>query len=542
MSRSSMGKVLTASGEMGRLIQSIDWSATPLGPIQDWPSSLRTAVGICLSCRFPLLIWWGHELVMLYNGAYRSVLGAAKHPQSMGARGADVWPECWSIIEPTLCRVLERGEATCAKDLRLLLDHDGDLEERYFTFLHSPIWGESGEVCGVFTLVTETTQRMLSERCSDTPAQTCAQPTAMIADLRTYQPELAGQTPLQLADLEHIAVAARYLQRTSGTEAGADWYDVVVLPEKQTLLAIGEVMDRGVQAASARGQLRNALRACAWQGMKPASILEQLNRLGLGEKHCSTALCLQYHARTGRLAYAAAGHPPPVLLRHNTSVQYLEGARAAPIGVMLDARYSEAEERLAPGDTLLLYTDALIASQTNVWGEGFAQLSRVMENAPADLDALVDHVLDMVPPEARSDDLAVLALRVIERPVFVLQRRWESRVSSLRRIRRELRAFLHSAGLREDDTDELIVAICEAAANAIEHPLKTTQPSIEVKVEVRDDEVVACVHDFGQWDDTDPEPDRGHGLPLIRTLVNVEVHRHVDGTRVLMRRVLRDRS
>jgi anti-sigma regulatory factor (Ser/Thr protein kinase) len=166
----------------------------------------------------------------------------------------------------------------------------------------------------------------------------------------------------------------------------------------------------------------------------------------------------------------------------------------------------------------------------------------VMESAPADLDAFVDHVLDMVAHEARSDDLAVLALRVIERPAYILQRRWESRISSLRGIRRELRAFLHSAGLREDDTDELIVAMCEAAANAIEHPLKTTQPSFEVKVEVRDDEVVACVRDFGQWDDTDPEPDRGHGLPLIRTLVNVEVHQHVDGTRVRMRRVLRDRS
>ncbi|MGH8901763.1 MAG: SpoIIE family protein phosphatase [Egibacteraceae bacterium] len=513
MSTSSMEEVLAAGGGMGRLIGSIDWSANPIGSIKSWPRSLCTAVGICLSCPLPLLIWWGRELIMLYNDAYRPILGATKHPQSIGARGADMWPEIWDTIGPMLQGVLERGEAAYSDDLRLLVDRDGQVEERSFRWSFSPIREESGEVCGVFTLATETTHR--------------------------------GLVPTRIPELEHVAVSVRYLPSTSDVEVSGGWYDVVGDSHGEwTLFAVGDAMSRGVQAASTMGQLRNALRAYAFEGMRPGPALERLNQLGegLGEGHSSTVLCLQFHARTGRLVYAAAGHPPPVLLRHDGSMDLLEGGRAAPIGVQPDTRYVEAEEQLAPGDTVLLYTDGLISSPTSTVDEGHARLLGALASVPTDLDALVDHVLETVCHARGDDDLAVLALRVIDRPVFVLERRLESTPVNLRGMRRELRVFLRSAGLREDDGNELIVAISEAAANAIEHPLKTTESSIELTVEVRDDEVVACVRDFGQWDDTDPEPDRGRGLILIRALADMDVRRHVDGTRVIMRRAVRGQS
>ncbi len=161
---SAVHDIFAGGGEMGELMRTLDWSQTPLGPIEEWPQSLRTAVSICLASRFPMLIWWGPELVMLYNDAYRPMLGATKHPQSMGQRGRDCWPEIWDIIGPMLEGVLTRGEATWSDNQMLPLDRNSYVEECYFTFSYSPIRDETGGISGVFTAVTETTGQVLGER------------------------------------------------------------------------------------------------------------------------------------------------------------------------------------------------------------------------------------------------------------------------------------------------------------------------------------------------------------------------------------------
>jgi len=149
---------------MGALMRSLDWSKTPLGPVEKWPQSLRTSVSICLSSRYPMLIWWGPELVMLYNDAYRPMLGSIKHPQAMGQRGSECWPEIWDIIGPMLESVMTTGTATWSANQMLLLERNGYPEECYFTFSYSPIRDETGGVGGVFTAVSETTGQVLSER------------------------------------------------------------------------------------------------------------------------------------------------------------------------------------------------------------------------------------------------------------------------------------------------------------------------------------------------------------------------------------------
>ncbi|NMO17007.1 response regulator [Pyxidicoccus fallax] len=144
-------------------MRSIDWSKTALGPVEGWPQSLRTTVSTCLNSRFPILVWWGPELVMLYNDAYVPVLGS-KHPRSLGTRGREVWPEVWHIIGPMLEGVMGQGEATWSENIMLPLVRRGFAEECYFTFSYSPIRDESGGVGGVFTAVYETTGQVLSER------------------------------------------------------------------------------------------------------------------------------------------------------------------------------------------------------------------------------------------------------------------------------------------------------------------------------------------------------------------------------------------
>ena len=156
-------RLFPGDSEMAGLMRALDWSRTPLGPSAEWPQSLRTAVSICLASRFPILIWWGPQLVMLYNDAYRQILGT-KHPASLGAPGRRVWPEIWHIIGPMLEGVLQEGNATWSDDQFLPLERNGYPEECYFTFSYSPIQDESGGVGGVFCAVTETTPRVLAER------------------------------------------------------------------------------------------------------------------------------------------------------------------------------------------------------------------------------------------------------------------------------------------------------------------------------------------------------------------------------------------
>lgn len=160
-------EALTGGGEMGLLMRSMDWSTTDLGSFENWPQSLRTAVSICLNSRFPILIWWGPSLTMLYNDAYRPILGD-KHPRSMGQRGKECWPEIWDIIGPMLQSVLDDGVATWSENQLLLLNRSGYSEECYFTFSYSPIRDETGKVGGVFTAVTETTNSVLSARRLET--------------------------------------------------------------------------------------------------------------------------------------------------------------------------------------------------------------------------------------------------------------------------------------------------------------------------------------------------------------------------------------
>ena len=150
-------------GEMGALIRALDWTQTPLGPPGTWPQSLRTAVGICLESAFPMNIWWGPELVQIYNDAYRPILGA-KHPRSLAQNGSECWADIWPVVGPLYASVVRTGQATWADNLLLEMDRFGYVEETYFTFSYSPIRDEAGQVGGVLITCTETTEGVIGER------------------------------------------------------------------------------------------------------------------------------------------------------------------------------------------------------------------------------------------------------------------------------------------------------------------------------------------------------------------------------------------
>lgn len=148
---------------MGALMRSLDWSATPVGPVESWPQSLRTVVSIVLESRFPMYVAWGPEYTQFYNDRFRPILGSTKHPEAMGGATPDTFAEIWSTIGP-MFEETRAGNAVSFDDLALSLDRHGFLEECFFTFSYSPIRDESGGVGGVLVTVSETTERVLGER------------------------------------------------------------------------------------------------------------------------------------------------------------------------------------------------------------------------------------------------------------------------------------------------------------------------------------------------------------------------------------------
>ena len=136
-------------GELGALSRALDWSATSLGPVEAWSQSLRTTVSIVLSSRHPMFLWWGPDLVQIYNDAYRPSLGeGGRHPSALGAQAAEFWTEIWDIIGPQIEGVMQRGEATWHEDQLVAIERNERIEEVYWTYGYTPVRDDDGSIGG----------------------------------------------------------------------------------------------------------------------------------------------------------------------------------------------------------------------------------------------------------------------------------------------------------------------------------------------------------------------------------------------------------
>jgi PAS domain S-box-containing protein len=152
-------------GLMSDLIHSRDWSATPLGPVETWSTSLRMMVSFLLANRFPLLLWWGPQYLSIYNDAYRPILGN-KHPDALGQPVSECWAEIWHILQPLIDSPFQGGPATWMEDLALELNRHGFAEETHFTVAYSPVPDEAAPrgIGGVLATVHEITEKVVGER------------------------------------------------------------------------------------------------------------------------------------------------------------------------------------------------------------------------------------------------------------------------------------------------------------------------------------------------------------------------------------------
>lgn len=156
--------LICADTEMGALVQAFDWSSTSLGPPSSWSLGLRTAISMCLTSHFPMLVVWGPELVKIYNDGYRQILGSHKHPGALGSPAKEVWPEVWDIIGPMFASVSATGQPTRGDHQVFLLARNGFLEECNFTYSYSPLFDDDGTIGGVLDVVMETTEQVIAQR------------------------------------------------------------------------------------------------------------------------------------------------------------------------------------------------------------------------------------------------------------------------------------------------------------------------------------------------------------------------------------------
>jgi len=149
--------------EMNQRIRAIDWEKTSFGAEVGWPQELRMALSLCLNTTLPTAIYWGDDLRLLYNDAWAPIAGE-KHPWALGRPGREVWADIWHVIEPQFLAVLQTGKGFSVADQMLPMQRGGRIQQTHWDYSFAPIFGQNGQVLGIFNQGNETTARLSAER------------------------------------------------------------------------------------------------------------------------------------------------------------------------------------------------------------------------------------------------------------------------------------------------------------------------------------------------------------------------------------------
>ncbi len=338
-------------------------------------------------------------------------------------------------------------------------------------------------------------------------------------------------------------VTARYQPAGQSLMVGGDWYDVITLDGERIGFSIGDVVGKGLAAATVMAQLRSALGAAAASTDSPAGVVGMVDEYA---RHVSGALCatLAYLLLEpgGELSWTAAGHPPP-LFAAGGDLTFLEGGRTSSLATFTGRRAEVGRRRLPPGSLVLLYTDGLVERRGEEITVGFERLResvRAYELLP--LDELCDALLAaQEPPGGYSDDVALLAFRTAGADRVRLVDVYAARDHELAGARQRLRAWLRQHPFTDDEIDDILVAVGEASSNALEHGSRRVEDGVvAVEVSLGDGELIATVSDHGAWDEDSTRSvreGRGRGLAIMHALMDaVDVRRNRTGTSVVLRR------
>jgi serine phosphatase RsbU (regulator of sigma subunit)/anti-sigma regulatory factor (Ser/Thr protein kinase) len=372
-----------------------------------------------------------------------------------------------------------------------------------------------------------------------------------IEHARAYEREISNVEMLQRSLLperlpqlgEDIQIAARYMP--GGGKVGGDWYDALPLEGGRVGVAMGDVVGHGIEAAALMGQLRYAMRAYALEGHPPAGVLDRLDRVvrSLDGGQMATLLYLVLDPAHGEARFASAGHVPPLVIPPDGDAEYLQSAPNPPLGVFESPHHREMSAELAPGSTIVLYTDGLVEERGVSIDQGLEALRLAASQDTCHPDELCNRlVAAMLAIHPANDDIAVLALRALPMATRPLHLELPSDPTQLGQMRRDLGRWLREVGADSDAVEVIQMACHEACSNSMEHGYSFGDGSVWVDAEVDGGRVVLTVRDKGHWIDRPNGPlrYRGNGLPMMQALMDsVELtHENGDGTAVRMARSL----
>jgi serine phosphatase RsbU (regulator of sigma subunit)/anti-sigma regulatory factor (Ser/Thr protein kinase) len=343
--------------------------------------------------------------------------------------------------------------------------------------------------------------------------------------------------PDALPEIPGVRFSAKYLPAGSGVKIGGDWYDVFQLANGRLAFVIGDVVGRGVLAASVMAEIRTALRAYLVQGHKLTEVLTMLNELlvTMGRRRGATLSILELDLQAEELEAVIAGHLPPLLIEPDGHARLLEQRHGLPVGVRTGHDYEAFRYPFPTGCRLLLYTDGLIERRNESIDVGFqrlvaaAQAAARLGDGPL-ADGVYRALLDETPLE---DDVALLAIETVPLEGS-LEMTLPAHPNVLGGLRKTLDRWLQAAGAGEDELFDVTLSVSEAAANAIEHAYGADEATFTVCCEQEGRQVTVTVRDAGRWRTTRP-PGGGRGLEIMQALVDsVKVSSDDDGTAVTL--------
>ncbi|HEY0636055.1 MAG TPA: SpoIIE family protein phosphatase, partial [Pseudonocardiaceae bacterium] len=342
--------------------------------------------------------------------------------------------------------------------------------------------------------------------------------------------------------------AARYHPAVAPLEVGGDWYDVLRLPTGRIAIVVGDCVGSGLAAAAVMGQLRSACRALLLRGDDPATALRDLDVVAgrTPGAVCTTVFCAVIDPAANLLHYSSAGHLP-ALVAHPPApggtgrAEVLSGGRSLPLGVRPGVRRPGATASLRPGSVLLLFTDGLVERRDRSLDIGLEQAAASFaEHAGLRCGELADRLLaDLLPADGGQDDVALLVYR---QPPEALRLELAPDPAMLAPLRRRAGSWLALAGLSEVQEHDVVLALTEAASNAVEHGHRDGEPgTVDVTLALEDGRLVVTVTDHGTWRTPEPVPGtRGRGLLMMRAFMDeVTVTPGAGGTTVRMVTALR---
>ncbi|HEY4809998.1 MAG TPA: SpoIIE family protein phosphatase [Solirubrobacteraceae bacterium] len=332
---------------------------------------------------------------------------------------------------------------------------------------------------------------------------------------RTLLPDALPQIP-------GMRFSAKYLPAGSGIKVGGDWYDVFQLSSGRVAFVIGDVVGRGVLAASVMAEIRTALRAYMVQGHELTEVITMLNDLlvTMGRSRGATLSILELDPEAEELEAVTAGHLPPLLIELHGEARLLEQTPGLPVGIRTGHDYQSCRYPFPTGSRLLLYTDGLIERRHESIDEGFKRLTIAAQAAAQRTDSsFADRIYRALVDEAPlEDDLALLAIETV--PLQdTLEMTLPARPNVLGGLRNTLGRWLRVAGANENELFDVTLSASEAAANAIEHAYGAREATFMVRCERDAHQVVVTVRDAGRWRTTRSHGG-GRGLEIMRSLAD----------------------